>query len=46
MSRGVPFGVYLASDIELIYEHARQSGFPANRVIPVRTIMDPSTAAA
>jgi hypothetical protein len=40
------FCVYLASDVELIYEHARQSGFPANKVIPVRTIIDPSSAAA
>jgi hypothetical protein len=30
----------------VIREHARLSGFPANRVEGVRTVIDPSTAAA
>jgi hypothetical protein len=36
--------VYLASDETLIHEHAKRSGFPANRVSKVRHLMDPSTA--
>jgi hypothetical protein len=38
--------VYLAREESLIHEHARLSGFPANRVVEVRTVIDPSTAAA
>jgi hypothetical protein len=29
---------------ELIREHARQGGFPANRISEVRAIIDPTTA--
>ena len=36
--------VYMAPNEELIREHARQGGFPANRVSIVRAIIDPSTA--
>jgi hypothetical protein len=36
--------VYIAPDETLIREHARQGGFPANRVSEVRTIIDPTTA--
>ena len=36
--------VYLASSEEIIREHARQGGFPANRVSVVRTMIDPTTA--
>jgi hypothetical protein len=35
--------VYIAPDEESVREHARQGGFPANRVTQVRTIMDPTT---
>lgn len=38
--------VYLAEDESLIREHARRSGFPADRVSEIRTVIDPSTAAA
>jgi hypothetical protein len=38
--------VYLAKDKSIIEEHARKSGFPANRVSEVVTIIDPSTATA
>jgi hypothetical protein len=38
--------IYLATDESVIREHARLSGFPANRVEGVRTVIDPSTAAA
>ena len=36
--------VYIAPNEELIREHARQGGFPANRVSEVRAIIDPTTA--
>jgi hypothetical protein len=36
--------VYIAPNEELVREHARQGGFPANRVSEVKTIIDPTTA--
>ena len=36
--------VYIATNEELIREHARQGGFPANRISEVRTMIDPTTA--
>lgn len=36
--------VYIAPNEELIKEHARQSGFPANRISLVTAIIDPTTA--
>ncbi len=36
--------VYVAPDEGAVREHARRGGFPANRVSPVRTIIDPTTA--
>ena len=36
--------IYLAPDKELILEHARQGGFPANSVAEIRTVIDPTTA--
>jgi hypothetical protein len=36
--------VYLAPNEELIREHARLGGFPANRISEVKSIIDPSTA--
>jgi hypothetical protein len=36
--------VYTAPNEELIREHARQGGFPANRVSEVKTIISPATA--
>lgn len=38
--------VYLAKDKSIIEEHARKSGFPANRISEVVAIIDPSTASA
>lgn len=38
------FCIYLAESEELIHEHARISGFPANRVTEVVTMIDPTTA--
>jgi predicted Rdx family selenoprotein len=36
--------VYIAPNEEMIREHARQGGFPADSVTEVRTIIDPTTA--
>jgi Nickel responsive protein SCO4226-like len=36
--------VYLAASEELVREHAKRGGFPANRISEVRTIIDPTTA--
>lgn len=34
--------VYFAEDVELIREHARRAGIPANRIEAVRAMLDPS----
>jgi len=36
--------VYIATNEDLVREHARHGGFPANRVSQVRAIIDPTTA--
>lgn len=36
--------VYIATDTALVREHARLGGFPADRVLEVATIIDPTTA--
>lgn len=38
------FCVYLAKDEAAIHEHAKLSGFPANRITPISSIIDPTTA--
>ena len=38
--------VYIAPNEELIREHARQGGFPANRVSEVKAVIDPTTGGA
>ena len=38
--------VYIAPNAEVIREHARRGGFPADRVLEVATIIDPTTAEA
>jgi hypothetical protein len=40
------FCIYLAENEAAVQEHARLSGFPANKVTEVRTIIDPMTAMA
>jgi len=35
--------VYIAPDAEAIREHAAKSGFPANRISEVRSMIDPTT---
>lgn len=36
--------IYIAPNSEMVLEHARQGGFPANSVAEVRTVIDPTTA--
>ena len=36
--------VYVAPNADMIREHAKKGGFPANVVSRVRTIIDPTTA--
>lgn len=36
--------VYIAPNEEMVREHAKQGGFPANSVAEVATIIDPVTA--
>jgi len=38
--------IYNAPTAEMVREHARKGGFPANVVSRVRTIIDPTTAEA
>ena len=35
--------VYVAPDSDIIFEHARCGGFPADRVSRISTMIDPST---
>jgi hypothetical protein len=39
------FCVYLAKNEELIHEHAKRSGFPANKITEIRKMIDPTTEA-
>ncbi len=36
--------IYIAPNEEMVREHARQGGFPANSVAQVMSIIDPTTA--
>jgi len=36
--------VYIAPNEELVREHARQGGFPANSVSEIKSMIDPTTA--
>jgi Nickel responsive protein SCO4226-like len=38
--------VYIAPNEDLVREHAKRGGFPADRVSRVATIIDPTTAGA
>ena len=38
--------VYIAPNAEMIREHAQQGGFPADAVLEVKTIIDPTTGEA
>lgn len=39
------FCVYLAKDESLVHEHAKRSGFPANKVTEIKRMIDPTTEA-
>ena len=39
------FCVYLAENEDVIREHAKLSGFPANKITEISGVIDPSTAA-
>jgi uncharacterized protein DUF4242 len=36
--------VYIAPNAEMVKEHAKQGGFPANRISEVKTMIDPTSA--
>ena len=36
--------VYVAPNEEMVKEHARKGGFPANRVSAVKSVIDPTTS--
>ena len=36
--------IYVAPNEEMIREHAKQGGFPANSISEIKTIIDPTTA--
>lgn len=36
--------IYIAPNEELVREHAKQGGFPANKVTEIAEIIDPTTA--
>jgi hypothetical protein len=38
--------VYIAPNADMIREHASQGGFPADAVLEVKTIIDPTTSEA
>ncbi len=35
--------IYIAPNEEMVREHARQGGFPANKISTVKAMMDPTT---
>ena len=37
------FCVYLAEDEQAIRDHAELSGFPATKITPIETVIDPTT---
>jgi cell division inhibitor SulA len=36
--------IYIAANEQLVREHASQGGFPANRILEVKAVIDPTTA--
>jgi hypothetical protein len=38
--------VYIAPNADVIQQHAKQGGFPADRISQVRQVIDPTTAEA
>ena len=44
VAAGKTFCVYLAKDEKVIKEHAKLSGFPANKITEIRRVISPTTA--
>jgi hypothetical protein len=38
--------IYIAPNAEIIREHARRGQFPANHIVEVKSVIDPTTAEA
>ena len=38
--------IYIAPNEEMVREHARQGGFPADRISEIKAVIDPTTAEA
>jgi len=38
--------VYIAPNEQMVRDHAKQGGFPANRISEVKSVIDPTTAEA
>ena len=36
--------IYIAPNEEMVREHAKQGGFPANKVSEIKAVIDPTTA--
>jgi Nickel responsive protein SCO4226-like len=36
--------IYIAPSEHMVHEHAKQGGFPANRVSEIKEVIDPTTA--
>ena len=36
--------IYVAPNVEMVREHARQGGFPANKITEITNVIDPVTA--
>lgn len=46
VTAGKIYCVYIAASEEMVREHARQGGFPANRISEVKLVIDPTSAEA
>ena len=44
VSKDKIYCVYIAPNEDMIHQHAREAGLPANRISKVETIIDPTTA--
>jgi hypothetical protein len=42
---GKVYCIYIALNEEMVREHARQGGFPVNRISKVKAVIDSTTAA-
>ncbi len=38
--------IYIAPNVDIVREHAKRGGFPANKVEEIKVIIDPTTAEA